>query len=101
MLPRPVQHVADASLRQVHCAQGCSHLFHRSPVGDNHNYHELEFNALNTTWELALERPYKDGGPVRDPENLDGLVSVHSWRCQISLHTCDSHPYTLRNWTAW
>ncbi|TWT32623.1 hypothetical protein Enr8_24280 [Blastopirellula retiformator] len=32
------------------------------PDGDNHMYAELELNALNTTWDLLLTMPYKDGG---------------------------------------
>jgi hypothetical protein len=32
------------------------------PDGDNHLYGELELNALNTTWDLLLTKPYRDGG---------------------------------------
>ncbi len=46
------------------------------PDGDNHGYYEFEMNALNTIWELTLEKPYKDGGPARDPTNLPGLRSA-------------------------
>ena len=46
------------------------------PDGDNHNYYELEINALNTIWELTLEKPYRDGGPVHSPTNLPGLRSA-------------------------
>lgn len=30
--------------------------------GSTHNYKELELNAINTTWNLWLDRPYRDGG---------------------------------------
>lgn len=30
--------------------------------GTNHNYKELEVNAINTVWNLLLDRPYADGG---------------------------------------
>lgn len=30
--------------------------------GSCHNYKELEVNALNTVWNLMLDRPYRDGG---------------------------------------
>ena len=46
------------------------------PNGDNHNYYEFEMNALNTIWELALTRPYWDGGPLRNPENIDGTTTA-------------------------
>ena len=50
------------------------------PDGDHHDYYELEINALGTIWELHLERPYRDGGPVHRGANLPGLrtaVKVH------------------------
>lgn len=31
-------------------------------LGCNHNYKELEINALNTVWNLLLDKPYRDGG---------------------------------------
>ena len=46
------------------------------PDGDNHGYYEFEMNALNTIWELTLEKPYKDGGPAISPTNLPGLRSA-------------------------
>jgi hypothetical protein len=30
------------------------------PDGDTHNYFELELNALNTTWDLVMIKPYRD-----------------------------------------
>jgi hypothetical protein len=30
--------------------------------GNNHNYKELEVNALNTVWNLMLNKPYLNGG---------------------------------------
>eukprot|EP00913_Durusdinium_trenchii_P017538 g16479.t1 len=32
------------------------------PAGCCHGYKELEINALNTVWNLLLDRPYSDGG---------------------------------------
>jgi hypothetical protein len=43
------------------------------PDGDNHDYAELEVNALNTTWDLFLPRPYRDGGKADDRFEIDGL----------------------------
>ena len=34
------------------------------PDGDNHDYYEVEINALNTIWDLRLVKPYRDGGPA-------------------------------------
>ncbi len=48
------------------------------PGGDNHEYYELEINALNTTWDLFLPLPYKDGGKARNDWEITGLRSgVH------------------------
>lgn len=48
------------------------------PDGDHHEYAELEVNALNTTWDLFLPRPYRDGGKARDSFEFAGLrTAVH------------------------
>jgi len=48
------------------------------PDGDNHFYAELEMNALNTTWDLLLTRPYRYGGRAIDAWEIDGLrTAVH------------------------
>src|SRR6185312_918912 len=47
-----------------------------NPEGSNHNYYEYEMNALNTIWELTLDRPYRDDGPVHLGTNLEGLKSA-------------------------
>jgi len=48
------------------------------PDGDNHNYYELEINALNTVWDLRLPKPYRDGGQAINEWNIEGLrTAVH------------------------
>lgn len=46
------------------------------PDGDNHLYAELELNALNTTWDLLLTRPYKDGGRPINAWEVIGLKTA-------------------------
>ena len=47
------------------------------PDGDNHLYGELELNALNTTWDLLLTKPYKDSGrPINAWEISDLKTAV-------------------------
>jgi len=46
------------------------------PDGSNHNYYEFEINALGTIWELSLEKPYRDGGPIHRGDNMPGLVTA-------------------------
>jgi hypothetical protein len=48
------------------------------PDSDSHLYAELELNALNTTWDLLLPKPYKDGGRAIDAWEVTGLrTAVH------------------------
>lgn len=48
------------------------------PDGDNHEYYEIEINALATEWDLLLIRPYKDGGPAVNSWEIPGLkTAVH------------------------
>jgi hypothetical protein len=48
------------------------------PDGDNHEYYEFEINALNTSWDLLLPRPYKDGGRPINSWEIPGLrTGVH------------------------
>ncbi len=47
--------------------------FFFDPDGDNHRYGEVEINALNTVWDLLLEKPYRDGGPALNEWNLGGM----------------------------
>jgi hypothetical protein len=46
------------------------------PDGDSHMYGELELNALNTTWDLLLAKPYKDGGPALHAWEILGLKTA-------------------------
>lgn len=61
-------------------AQNESVIFHDNdfevfidPDWDTHHYYELEINALGTTWDLMLTRPYSLGGRAISAWNIDGL----------------------------
>ncbi len=48
------------------------------PDGDNHQYYEIEINALNTEWDLFLGKPYRNGGPAVNEWEIPGLkTGVH------------------------
>jgi len=48
------------------------------PDGDTHRYFEFELNALNTGWDLSLDKPYQDGGPAHNEWEIPGLkTAVH------------------------
>jgi hypothetical protein len=58
-------------------------LFHENdfelfidPNGDNHEYYEVEINALGTGWDLLLPRPYKDEGKPVNNWEIRGLKSA-------------------------
>lgn len=46
------------------------------PNGDNHEYYELEINALGTVWDLFLPKPYKDDGKAMNAWEIRGLQSA-------------------------
>lgn len=76
--------------------------------GSTHNYKEFEVNAFNTTWNLLLNKPYRDGGHENstrvDPEHgfdmfgkgmrsavytkgrvNDATQHLHYWTVEIAL----------------
>ena len=46
------------------------------PDGDTHNYYEFEINALNTTWDLFLTKPYRNQGKVLNSWNMAGVKTA-------------------------
>jgi hypothetical protein len=79
-----------------------SYIFHEdndfevfiNPNGDNHNYAELEMNALNTTWDLLLKKPYRDGGKGIDSWEIEGLKTA------VRVHGTLNNPADVdRGWT--
>ena len=62
------------------------------PRARSQPYHEFEMNALNTTWDLPLNKPYMDGG--KDPQ--------HRRPAQTAVHvngTMNDPTDTDRGWT--
>jgi WD40 repeat protein/serine/threonine protein kinase len=65
-----------------------------NPDGDNHNYAELEMNALNTTWDLRLKKPYRDGGQAEHSWEIPGLKTV------VHVHGTVNNPRDVdKGWT--
>jgi len=44
--------------------------------GDTHQYYEFEINALNTAWDLLLDKPYGDKGRPRNEWEIPGLKTA-------------------------
>jgi hypothetical protein len=47
-----------------------------NPSGDSRNYFEFEINALNTCWDLFLDKPYRQGGKADNTWAIPGLRSA-------------------------
>ncbi len=46
------------------------------PHGNGLGYFEFEINALNTGWDLRLDKPYKDGGKADNSWSIPGLQTA-------------------------
>ena len=46
------------------------------PDGDAMRYFEFEINALNTTWDLYLAKPYRDGGSAQNEWESQAKTAV-------------------------
>lgn len=48
------------------------------PAGTGLNYYEFEINALNTSWDLILDKPYRLGGKANNNWDIPGLkTAIH------------------------
>lgn len=50
--------------------------FFIDPNGDTLEYYEFEINALNTGWDLFLDKPYRHGGKARNSWEIPGLQTA-------------------------
>jgi len=65
-----------------------------NPTGDTRNYFEFEINALNTGWDLFLNKPYREGGKADNSWEIPGL------RTAVSIDGTLNDPRdTDRRWT--
>ena len=55
-----------------------------NPSGDGRNYFEFEINALNTSWDLFLAKPYREGGKADDSWEIPGLKTAVAVRGTIN-----------------
>jgi len=64
------------------------------PTGDTQPYYEFEMNALNTSWDLLLDKPYQDQGKAHNEWNIPGLKTG----VQV-LGTLNNSKDTDQGWT--
>lgn len=48
------------------------------PPGEAKGYYEFEINALNTSWDLFLDKPYREGGKADNSWDIPGLLTAVS-----------------------
>jgi hypothetical protein len=65
------------------------------PDGDNHEYYELEINALGTEWDLFLGKPYRDGGPAIHGWDIAGLITAVALKGSINDPTDQDRCWTV------
>lgn len=65
------------------------------PSGDGFNYGEIEINALNTVWDLFLDRPYRVGGKANFQWNLDELESAVYVNGSLNDHSDEDSYWSL------
>jgi len=64
------------------------------PDDDTLNYYELEINALNTAWDLLLDKPYNKGGKADNSWDIEGL------ECAVKVNGTLNQPEdTDEGWT--
>ena len=64
------------------------------PLPDTESYYEFEINALNTSWDLFLNKPYNQGGKADNSWDIAGLKTA------VAIEgTLNSPNDTDRGWT--
>ena len=65
------------------------------PDGDTHSYYEFEINALNTVWDLFLNKPYRDPGSIA----VDGW-DIYRLKSAVKIYGTINNPSdTDEKWT--
>ena len=66
-----------------------------NPSGDGHNYFEFEINALNTSWDLFLPKPYREGGKADNSWEIPGLRTAVFVRGTLNDPRDRDHGWTV------
>jgi hypothetical protein len=65
------------------------------PLPETESYYEFEMNALNTGWDLFLNRPYKRGGKADNSWDIAGLETAVAIRGTLNKSDDRDHGWTL------
>ncbi|HEY6412097.1 MAG TPA: carbohydrate-binding family 9-like protein [Edaphobacter sp.] len=77
-------------------------LFLKPPTGTP-GYFEFEINALNTSWDLYLSKPYLDGGKADNSWDIPGLKTAVALKGTLNNSSDRDHGWTVEiaiPWTA-
>ena len=65
------------------------------PLPSTLSYYEFEMNALNTGWDLYLDKPYKLNGKADNSWNIDGLKTAVAIEGTLNKSSDTDHGWTL------
>ena len=67
------------------------------PSPSTEAYAEIELNALNTVWDLLLNKPYRVGGYANFHWNMDSLITAVKIHGSINDPTDEDEQWTVEN----
>ncbi len=65
------------------------------PLPDTLSYYEFEMNALNTGWDLFLDKPYKMQGEADNSWDIEGLKTAVKIQGTLNLSSDTDRGWTL------
>ncbi len=65
------------------------------PLPDTESYYEFEMNALNTGWDLYLDKPYKKHGKADNSWDIPGLKTAVAIQGTLNNSRDKDHGWTL------
>ncbi|RXH58385.1 carbohydrate-binding family 9-like protein [Granulicella sibirica] len=71
------------------------------PPGGNPGYYEFEINALNTSWDLFLNKPYREGGKADNSWDIPGLKTAVAVRGTLNASEDKDQGWTVEMAFPW
>ena len=71
------------------------------PFADSSGYFEFEINALNTSWDLYMSKPYNKGGKADSSWEIPGLKTAIAIHGTINKSTDKDHGWTVEMAFPW
>src|SRR5580704_10678817 len=65
------------------------------PLPDTESYYEFEMNALNTGWDLFLDKPYNENGKADNSWDISGLKTAVAIQGTLNKSTDTDRGWTL------